>query len=85
MKQWNPIRDGVKKYGSSRAYFDVLKERAKTGLTAMEWDWYRARQKEWEPDVLAAEMAAADHRIALGYARKLSIEDLQMILAEKSA
>lgn len=60
MRDYNPIMEGIKKHGLAKNFFLELKERvnAGCGLTAREWDWYRARQKEWEPDVLAAEEAA---------------------------
>lgn len=84
MKNYNPVKEGLKKYGSAHAYFLTLKEKAATeGMTAMEWDWYSARQNEWEPNVLAAERTAAHHKNAMDRARTLSIEDLQSILAEK--
>lgn len=85
MKQFNPIMEGIKKHGLAKNFFFELKDRLKAGngLTAREWDWYRARQKEWEPEILAAEMAAARKRNALADARTLSIEDLQMIIDEK--
>jgi len=84
-KSENPVRIGIKKHGNSHAYFNSLKARivATGSLTAIEWDWYRARQKEWEPEVLEAEMKEADRRIAIDYARKLSVSDLREIVAEK--
>jgi hypothetical protein len=87
MREPNSIIEGIKRHGLAKNFFLELKARldAGGGLTAREWDWYRARQKEWEPDVLAAEMAAADRRIAIDYARKLSIDDLRMVLSEKTA
>lgn len=87
MRGYNPIMEGIKKHGLAKNFFLELKERVKggRGMTAREWDWYRARQKEWEPEVLAAEEAAAARSNALDYARKLSVEDLQMIIAEKVA
>lgn len=86
MRDYNPILEGIKKHGLAKKFFLELKKRVKAGqgLTAREWDWYRARQKEWEPDVLAAEDAAAGRRLAIKYARKLSIDDLKTILSEKA-
>lgn len=85
MKAYNPVREGLKKHSTAHGYFLTLKERANNGgLTALEWDWYRARQKEWEPEVLAAEEAVASRSNALDRARTLSVEDLEMVLAEKS-
>lgn len=85
MRDYNPILEGIKKHGLAKNFFLELKERVKAGkgLTAREWDWYHARQKEWEPEVLAAEEAASDRLLAMDYARKLSIEDLKTILSEK--
>lgn len=85
MRDYNPIIEGIKKHGLAKNFFLELKERVKAGrgLTAREWDWYCARQKEWEPEVLAAEEAAAARSNAMDYARKLSVEDLQAVLAEK--
>lgn len=85
MRQYNPVREGLKKHPTAHAYYLTLKERAKTGLTAMEWDWYRARQKEFEPELYAADIKAGERRVALDYARKLSIEDLKAVLAEREA
>jgi hypothetical protein len=86
MRQYNPVREGLKKHPTAHAYYLTLKERAnKDGLTAIEWDWYRARQQQFEPEVYAADLAAGARRVALDYARKLTIEDLQVILAEKMA
>jgi hypothetical protein len=87
MRHLNPVQIGLKRHSSARKYFDELKKQIERdgAATAVEWDWYRARQREWEPEVLAAEMAAAGHRIDLEHARKLSIEDLQAILDEKCA
>jgi hypothetical protein len=83
----NPIAAGLARHnGNTRAFYEALKERAKReGMTAMEWDWYRARQKEWEPDVQAREMEEATRRIAMDAARKLPTEDLMLILAERHA
>lgn len=52
MKQPNTIIEGIKKHGLARNLFLEFKERvaAGQGLTAREWDWYRARQKEWEAE-----------------------------------
>lgn len=87
LPKFNPVKSGLKQHGSPRAYFRALKEQVatKSTLTAMEWDWYRARQREWEPEVLLAEMEAAGHRLDLEHARRLSVDDLKMILAEKSS
>ena len=86
MRQYNPVREGLKKYPTAHAYYLTLKERAnKDGLTAIEWDWYNARQKEFEPEVYAAEQAEGARRLALDYARKLTVEDLRMVLGEKTA
>ena len=80
----NLIKEGLERYRNPYAYFLSLLEKAATeGMTAMEWDWYRARQKAWEPDVLVAERAAAHHKNAMDKARTLSVEDLQSILTEK--
>lgn len=83
MKQYNPVREGLKKHPSSHAYYLTLKERAKNGLTAIELDWYRARQKAFEPEVYEAEMAAGERRVAMDYARKLSTDDLMAVLSER--
>ena len=83
MKPYNSVREGIKKHGSSRAYFLTLKERAKSGLTTIEWDWYRARQREWEPDVLAAEQEATRKKMDMDHARRLSVDELREILREK--
>jgi hypothetical protein len=85
MRAHNPIREGLKKHSTAYGFYLTLKERAEVGLTALEWDWYRARQKEFEPEVYAAEMLAAQRRVSMDCARKLSIEDLQTILDEKLA
>lgn len=80
------MREGLKKHSTAHAYFLTLKERANSGgLTAVEWDWYRARQKEWEPEVLVAEQAAAARNYSLKHARSLSADDIKMILDEKIA
>lgn len=85
MKEYNPVKEGIKKHGDARVYFLALKERANSdGLTACEWDWYRARQKEWEPDVLAAEEREARRSNDMDAARRLSNADLQSVLAERS-
>lgn len=83
MKQYNPIKIGLKKHRTAHSFYLALKEQAKTGLTAIEWDWYRARQREFEPEIYKAEMREAERRNAITSARKLSIEDLKIILAEK--
>jgi hypothetical protein len=81
----NFVASGIKKYGT-KDYFLILKEKSKgAGMTAQEWDWYRARQKEWEPDVLAAEMKEAERKISMDRARKLSIKDLRDLLEERMA
>lgn len=85
MREYNPVREGLKKHRSAHDYYLTLKERAKIGLTALEWDWYRARQKAFEPEIYAAEMMAASRRVAMDSARKLSIEDLRTILDEMLA
>jgi hypothetical protein len=85
MRQYNPVREGLKKHPTAHAYYLTLKERARTGLTALEWDWYRARQKEFEPDAYAAEMKEGERRVAIDYARKLSVDDLKAVLAEHEA
>ena len=86
MRAYNPVREGLKKHRTAHDYYLTLKVRANaTGLTALEWDWYRARQKEFEPKVYEAERLAGERRAALDYARKLSIEDLKTVLDEKAA
>ncbi len=85
MRAYNPVREGLKKHRTAHAYYLTLKERASgAGLTALEWDWYSARQKEFEPEFYAAERVAAERRLAMDGARKLSVEDLQTILNEKA-
>lgn len=85
MRNSNPIASGLARHGGgTRAFYEELKGRAKLhGLTAMEWDWYRARQRQWEPEVQASDMAEAGRRIAIEKARELSTEDLEAILAER--
>lgn len=84
MKQFNPVKEGLKKHRTAHAYFLTLKERANNGgLTAVEWDWYRARQKEWEPELLKKEREEDARNYALDRARTLSINDLEAILKEK--
>jgi hypothetical protein len=48
----NTVIEGIRKHGLARNFYLELKARiaAGGGLTAREWDWYKARQKEWEPD-----------------------------------
>lgn len=86
MRAYNPVIEGIKKHGLAKNFFLELKGRveAGNGLTAREWDWYRARQKEWEPDVLAAQEAAARRSNDLDAARRLSFDDLKMVMDEKS-
>jgi hypothetical protein len=47
----NTVIEGIKRHGLARNFYLELKERIASGkgLTAREWDWYNARQKEWEP------------------------------------
>jgi hypothetical protein len=87
MRDYNPIMEGIKKHGLAKNFFLELKERVKSGngLTVREWEWYRARQREWEPEVLAAEEGEARRSNDMDSARRLSIEDLQSILAERTA
>ena len=46
----NTVIEGIRKHGLARNFYLELKARiaAGGGLTAREWDWYKARQKEWE-------------------------------------
>jgi hypothetical protein len=87
VKQYNPIMEGIKKHGLAKNFFLELKERVKAGngLTAREWDWYHARQKEWEPEVLAAQEIEARHSNDMEAAKRLSAEDLRTILQDKIA
>ncbi len=86
MKAYNPVREGLKKHSTAHEYYLTLKVRANgAGLSATEWDWYRARQKEIEPEIYEAEQIAAQRSNAMNSARKLSIEDLQTILDEKTS
>ena len=86
MRRYNPVREGLKKHPTAHAYYLTLKERANnSGLTAIEWDWYRARQQQFEPEIYEAERLAGERRVALDYARKLTVDDLKMVLDEKAA
>jgi hypothetical protein len=55
------------------------------GLLAWEWDHFDTLEKQLEPDAYAARQAAGSRRIAIGYARSLTVEDLQSIIDEKVA
>lgn len=59
MKVRNSVIEGIRKHGLARNFFLELKGRvaAGKGLTAREWDWYTARQKEWEPEPFDANTA----------------------------
>ena len=65
--------------------YEVLKAKlAQHGsLTAREWDCFDSLQRKFEPEAYAARRVKAKHNIALTYARTLSIDDLETILAEK--
>lgn len=82
-RAWNPVGEGIKRHSSAHAYFLELK--TKTKMTAMEWDWYRARQKQWEPEAYAQDMAKARHRSAMKSAEVLSDDDLRSILAARAS
>jgi hypothetical protein len=85
MSRPNPILDGIRKHGDARKFFQSLKERAEGGgLTAREWEWYLARQREWEPEVLEAETREAERRDAMTRAATLSAEDLAAVLRGKT-
>jgi hypothetical protein len=80
----NPIRAAMKKGRSARGIYEDLKAKAKgNGMTAIEWDWYRARQKEWEPELFEQDRLDARRNNNLAAARELSLEDLEIVLAEK--
>ncbi len=85
LKPVNFVKEGFKKYGNPRAFYKALKEHihAGEGLTAQEWDWYRSRQKEWEPDQFVKDRKRSDDAIAMKFARTLSTADLRSILGER--
>lgn len=86
MRRVNAVTQGIKQHGDPRAYYESLKVRAAAGgMTAIEWEWYHARQKQWEPEAYEKYLAEVDRSIAMDRARTLSIADLETLIAEKCA
>jgi hypothetical protein len=84
IRPYNPIREQLKSGKPSRVLYDELKARKSHGLTAIEWDWFRARQQEWEPEEQARERAEASRENAMRYARQfLTTDDLRELLNER--
>lgn len=55
------------------------------GLLAREWDDFDSLERQLEPNAYRDRQAQGHHEILMLHARELSIEDLELILAEKRA
>jgi hypothetical protein len=81
----NPVKQAIKKHGSAHAAYLAMRGKVEAGggLTAVEWDWFNARMKEWEPEKHEARRKEGHRRYCLNIARDLSTDDLEAILAER--